>query len=111
MSEFGVATLLALFLNLLHAPAVVLLRLLLELLDLGLELIGAAAPGVAVSLDLVLLSLQIGQGFLEGGGKLLLGHEMFLDEADAGFLVFLDLGDGHVLAGRTRSGGYSAGLA
>ena len=55
--NLGVPPLPPLLLDLLQAPPVVLLRLVLELLELGLEVVGAAPPRVAVGPDHVLLPL------------------------------------------------------
>lgn len=98
--NLGVAPLAPLLLHLLQAPPVVLLRLVAQVLDLALELARPPPPRLAVRLDLVLLPLQVRERLLERRRQLLLGREVLLDQSDAGFLVFLDLGGCNVLAGR-----------
>lgn len=102
--NLGVAPLAPLLLHLLQAPPVVLLRLVAQVLDLALELARPPPPRLAVRLDLVLLPLQVRERLLEGCCELLLGREVLLDQSDAGFLVFLDLGGCNVLAGWAGGG-------
>lgn len=101
--DLGVAALLALLLDLVQAPPVVLLRLLLELLELRFEIGGSAAPGIAIGLELLLLPLEVCERFLQSLRKLLLGKEMLLDCSDPRFLVLLNLRECKILAGRPAS--------
>ena len=96
--DLGIAPLAPFFLDLLHAPAVALLlafplrRLLAQLLALRLERLGAPLPHVCFLPESGLLPLQVGEGLFEGRCELFFGLEVLFDEADAGFLIFLDLG-------------------
>ena len=102
--QLRIAALLALLLDLVQAPPVVLRRLVLDILQLRLQLVAATTPAVAIRLDLVLLVFKVRQCLLESLSQLLLGVEMLLDGADAGLLIFMDLGDGDVLASRPGGG-------
>ena len=104
--DLGVASLLTLFFDLEHGPAVLLVHAtvlsgLFGLLDLVLELSRTASPSINLLLHLVALSLEISESFLEGLSELLLGEEMLLDGANAGLLVFMNLGDSEIFAART----------
>lgn len=88
--DLGIAALLALLFDLVHAPPLVL-GLGLEFLEFGLELVAPVAPCVAVRLDLLLLMFKIGEGLLQRLRQLLLGGQVLLDGANACLLILLDL--------------------
>jgi hypothetical protein len=109
--DLCIAALLALFLDLHHAPTVLLLGAAALLsLDGGIEIVlqvrSAFTPRVAVGFELVALALQVSEGLLEGGGELLLGEEVLLDGADFGLLVFMDLGEREVFAAGSVAEGW-----
>lgn len=104
--NLGVSSLLSLLLHLQHAPSVLLLLAsvcfsLLRFLQLQLEISSTSSPGITVSLDLVALSLEVRECFLEGRGELLLREQVFLNCSDASFLVLLNLRYGKIVAGRS----------
>lgn len=96
--NLGIFSLLSLFLDLQHAPPVFLFGATVAFslqcgIQFSFQFLGALTPCVTISLDLVTLSLQVGEGFLKSRGELLLGEQVLLDRANPSFLVFLDLGD------------------
>lgn len=93
-------SLLTLFFDCVHAPAVILQRLgrpILELFDFTLQLLCALLPGIAVGLDLFGLFFQVSQSFLQRLCELTLGIEVLLDAPDTSLLVFGDLGNVNVV--------------
>jgi hypothetical protein len=78
---------LALFLDGLQAHARVA-ALLAQADEFVFEALALALPVVHVRLGAVGRRLEVDEGFFEGGGQLLLGEEVLLDCADAGFLFF-----------------------
>lgn len=101
--NFSVPSLLSFFLDLQHAPSIFLvcacvLFSIPSFLEIKLKFASAFSPCITIRFDLVALSLQIRKCLFQGCCQLLLSEQMFLDCANPGLLVFLDLRDGKVLA-------------
>lgn len=89
---------LALFLDGLQAHARVA-ALFAQADEFVFEALAFALPVVHVRLGAVGRRLEVDEGFFEGGGQLLLGEEVLLDRADAGFLFLDHLGHAGAGAG------------